>query len=180
MPLPKGTSVNLHHHNTLTWDTHKNEIAATWNAYKNEMAVRMPPNGGTSASQRISGQTNHPKPLQRDTAKHHQPDFTHNMTSLELNTPYNEIATETIDTPSPYKMDEEMQRDQELLTAALNNEEKAYKAYKDKIDKWNAQHKTPEEPLNTSKKIGGIHVGRALAQTQQTSQGVLTIVKLQP
>ena len=50
-------------------------------------------------------------------------------------------------------MDEEMQRDQELLTAALNNEERAYNAYKKKIDKWNAQHKTPEEPLGTSKKI---------------------------
>ena len=44
-------------------------------------------------------------------------------------------------------MDEEMQADQELLTTALDEEERAYNAYKNKIDEWNTQG-TKIEPKN--------------------------------
>jgi hypothetical protein len=49
-------------------------------------------------------------------------------------------------------MDEEMQADQELLTAALDDEERAYNVYKNKINEWNAQGtKMESESKNASK-----------------------------
>ena len=124
---------------------HHYRNAPAWNTHDNEMAVRMPPSERTSASQRIFGQTNHLKSQPRNTAKRHWPDCTHDTISPELSTPHKGVATETIDTPSPYKMDEEMQADQELLTAALEEEERAYNVYKNKIDEWNTW-RTKMEP----------------------------------
>lgn len=112
-----------------------------------EMAVRMPPVGRTSASQRTSGQTCHLKSQLKNTARCHWPNREHSAISSEPSIPQVGGTPETIDTPSAYKMDEEMQADQELLTTALDEEERAYNAYKNKIDKWNTQG-TIKEPKN--------------------------------
>ena len=76
MPSLEGTSMGHYYRNAPAWNTHDKE-----------MVVRMPPSGRTSASQRISGQTSHLKSQQRNTAKRHWPDCTHDTISPEPSTP---------------------------------------------------------------------------------------------
>ena len=43
---------------------------------------------------------------------------------------------------SPYRMDAEMQAEQERLTIALNKEETAYNTYKEKMNRWKTRRNT--------------------------------------